>query len=87
MSRHLKLRRAERARLRATASTLGDLLGWHRQQAGAFLEVLACSPWRHCRRSESEWVLTVFHEFTGPPGQASGRCAAGARGATDASGE
>ena len=58
MSRHhLKLTHAERMRLQIAAFALAYPMGWSRNQSTAFLEALTSSPWRHCRRSESEWIL------------------------------
>ncbi len=88
MSRHYrKLRRVERTRLQVTASALGDLLGWHSQQADTFFDVLASSPWRHCRRSESEWVLTGVGELRGAARPNPGRRAAGGPGSSHANGQ
>ena len=55
--RRLRIRPVERARLNAAASALGHLLGWRRNQADAFVQVLAASSWRHCRQAESQQIV------------------------------
>jgi len=58
MPRHrLRVPRIQRARMRAAASALEVVLGWRRNQADAFLDVLAASTWRHCRQSEPRTIL------------------------------
>ncbi len=63
--RRLRIGRVERARLNAAASALAHLLGWRRNQADAFVRVLAASSWRHCRQAESQQIMarcTIAHD-------------------------